>query len=72
MKVGIINYGSGNLGSVYQSIKKIGFKSEIVSNPEDLKNFDKFILPGVGNFSKAKDLLDNFGWTENILSLIHI
>ena len=70
MKVGIINYGSGNIASVYHSIKKIGFSSDVIERPEDLKNFEKLILPGVGNFSNAKELLDRLRWTENIIDLV--
>lgn len=70
MKVGIINYGSGNIASVYHSIKKIGFSPDVIERPEDLKNFEKLILPGVGNFSNAKELLDRLRWTENIIDLV--
>ena len=51
--IGIIDYGMGNLGSVKRKFDLIGEKSIISSNPEELKSFDKLILPGVGHFSKA-------------------
>jgi len=49
----IINYGMGNLGSVANMIKKVGGKSIITSNKEDIKNAKKILLPGVGAFDNA-------------------
>jgi glutamine amidotransferase len=64
----IIDYGSGNLRSVYNALNLIDNKNyqfQISSNPEDLKYSDKIILPGVGAFadcidslSKIKKLID--------------
>ena len=31
MKLGVINYGMGNLGSVITAVKNLGFQAEIVS-----------------------------------------
>ena len=50
MKVGIIDYGSGNLLSVKNAIDFLGFDVEIFNNPELTGSFDKLILPGVGAF----------------------
>lgn len=50
MKVGIIDYGSGNLLSVKNAIEFLGFDVEIFNNPELTSSFDKLILPGVGAF----------------------
>ena len=49
----IIDYGMGNLGSVANMIKKVGGKSIITSNKEDIKNAKKILLPGVGAFDNA-------------------
>ena len=48
MKIGIINYGIGNIRSLYNSIKNLEFEVDILSEPQSLKNYDKFFLPGVG------------------------
>ena len=47
MKVAIINYNVGNLASVYNACKLIDAQANIVSNPNELKNYTKVILPGV-------------------------
>jgi imidazole glycerol-phosphate synthase subunit HisH len=49
----IVDYGMGNLGSVRKNIDALGVKSLISSDPQQIKNCDKIILPGVGHFGKA-------------------
>jgi len=49
----IINYNMGNLASIQNMIKKIGEKAEISSNPKDILNASKLILPGVGAFERG-------------------
>ena len=50
MKIGIINYEAGNLFSIQKIIEDLNYQSSIISKRSELKNFDKFILPGVGSF----------------------
>ncbi len=70
-KIGIINYGMGNLGSVKRKLDNIRTTSFISDNPEELEKADKYILPGVGHFTKAIIQLKNNGLfdylNENIL-----
>jgi imidazole glycerol-phosphate synthase subunit HisH len=65
-KIAIVNYGMGNLRSVENTIKKLGYYVKIVSKPEDLDKFDKIILPGVGAFKKAISLLNKKNWVKVI------
>lgn len=51
--IAIINYGMGNLGSVKRKMDRIGAKSIITSDINEIKNSSKIILPGVGHFAKA-------------------
>lgn len=53
----IVDYKMGNLGSITNIIKKIGYSSIISSNVDDIKNAKKIILPGVGSFAKAMENL---------------
>ena len=68
MEIGIIKYGLGNIGSVYQALKNINASPVIINDPLEIKNIDKLILPGVGNFTRSKGILDKYGWTEEILN----
>lgn len=54
----IIDYGMGNLKSVYNALKKIDCECKISSKVEDIKNADGLILPGVGAFPDCMDNLN--------------
>lgn len=71
MFVLIIDYGSGNIKSVYNSIKKTLYnfnefsEVKVSRNLSEIKKADKIILPGVGSFDqcmsrirKIKDLVE--------------
>jgi len=49
----IVDYGCGNLGSVKNMIKKIGFNSYISSDIDIINKATKIILPGVGSFDTS-------------------
>lgn len=70
MNVGIIKYGLGNIASVHNAIKALNQKSEIIEIPKDINKFDYLILPGVGNFTESKEILDKNGWTDSILDSV--
>ena len=59
MQVGIINYGSGNVGSVQNALKILGHGALLSSEMSQLASCSHIILPGVGSFSSAKHKLQN-------------
>lgn len=65
-KIGVVDYGMGNLRSVQNAIRYLGYDSELVSDPDTLKNYEKIILPGVGAFSLAIGYLKNTGLFESL------
>lgn len=68
MKIGIINYGAGNLASVINAIDRLGFKTEIIQQPEQLINVDKIIIPGVGHAGRAMQNLNESGLANALKS----
>jgi len=56
IKITIVDYGMGNLRSVYNAIKFLGGEPILVSSPDEL-NDGKIIIPGVGAFG---DGMKNF------------
>ena len=66
MKVGVIDYGAGNLFSVVNAVLNTGEDAIIVSDPEKFVTFDKLILPGVGSANLAMKYLNNSGISEAI------
>jgi len=49
----IVDYGMGNLGSIYNMFKYIGVASEITNDPHKIQKASKLLLPGVGSFDTA-------------------
>ena len=64
--IAIVDYDMGNIGSVYNMLKKIGRKSEITRDPERIQQADHIILPGVGSFDSGMEQLEKFGLVELI------
>lgn len=60
----IIDYGMGNLGSIYNMFKKIGVESKITSDIEEIKNAQKILLPGVGAFNNAMIRINESGFQD--------
>ena len=61
MKIGIIDYGMGNLHSVKNAFDSIGCETMISSDKNELKRADGLILPGVGAFPDAMSFLKRNG-----------
>ncbi|HHT7236671.1 MULTISPECIES: imidazole glycerol phosphate synthase subunit HisH [Bacillus] len=56
--IAIIDYGMGNIRSVEQALKYIGAEYIITDHKEEILRSDGIILPGVGTFPKAMDVLE--------------
>lgn len=51
--IAILDYGVGNLASIQNMFRKIRLESDLVSDPNQLRNYEKIILPGIGHFDHA-------------------
>jgi glutamine amidotransferase len=54
-KVCILDYGSGNVTSVYNALKRLSIACLISNDPKDIISASHLILPGVGAFRGAMD-----------------
>lgn len=59
MKIVIINYGVGNIGSIANMLNRVGIKAIYSADPDDINTADKLILPGVGAFDTGMAQLKN-------------
>jgi len=66
MKIAVIDYGLGNLASVYNALKSLGGKPKITESPKDLLSSDKIVLPGVGAFQDGMKGLTERGLSDAI------
>ena len=67
--VGIIDYGMGNQGSIVNSLRSINYRVSVAKGPDQLKDKDVIILPGVGAFPLAMKNLNQKGFTDYLLQL---
>ena len=70
LKIGIIDYGVGNLSSIRNTINKVGFKAFISSNHSLLRDSDLILLPGVGAFKPAMDAIKEKGLNDFIYEMV--
>jgi glutamine amidotransferase len=57
----IVDYGTGNLASIANMLKKIGCASVITSREDEIEKATKLILPGVGAFDTGMRNLIKLG-----------
>ena len=68
--IGIIDYGAGNLRSVYNAFKYIGREVKICTQAEELSGMDRIVLPGVGSSKDAMKGLTDKGLDQSLLQYI--
>ena len=59
--IAIVDYGCGNLYSLQCSLNFLNLETVVTNDPEVIKSADKIILPGVGAFGDAVELLRKSG-----------
>jgi len=62
--IGIVDYGMGNLLSVFNAVEYIGTEAKICEFPHELDVVERIILPGVGAFRNCMDNLKTKGFAE--------
>lgn len=60
MTIVIVDYGMGNLFSIYNALDRVGGHPRIVRDPEGLAGADGIVVPGVGAFGSCMDQLSRF------------
>ena len=63
-KIGIVDYGMGNISSLQNAIYELGGKSLVIKHPSELLSFEKIIMPGVGAFGDAIKSIKLRGFLE--------
>ncbi len=53
MKLGILDYGGGNLRSVINAFAAIGHEASLITTPQDFKSLDLLVFPGQGAFGDS-------------------
>ncbi|MCI7805092.1 MAG: imidazole glycerol phosphate synthase subunit HisH [Oscillospiraceae bacterium] len=64
--IAVIDYGAGNIFSVKNALDYLGMESILTDKKEDIESADALILPGVGAFPSAMDMLNKSGLVDTI------
>lgn len=65
--IAIIDYGVGNLFSLSASLKKLDIPATITADKKIIENASHIILPGVGAFGDASQILKDTGLGEVVI-----
>jgi glutamine amidotransferase len=63
----IVDYGIGNLNSVANMIRRAGANATISSNPLEIRQAERLLLPGVGAFDTCRRSLNNIKGLESAI-----
>jgi len=65
-RVAIVYLGLSNVASVHRALEDVGADPFVAYQPSELTKADKLLLPGVGSFAQAMQLLHQGHWIEAI------
>lgn len=60
-KITIVDYGMGNIWSVSSALNFLNIKNKVTSDPHEILQSECLILPGVGSFREAMEMINNNG-----------
>ena len=63
-RIGVIDYGAGNLRSLANALHRLEYEALICTSPRDMEVCQGFVLPGVGSYPSAMETLSS----RNLLS----
>ena len=69
-RIGVIDTGLSNFGSLKNILLRFDRKAEIISESNQLSDYSKIILPGVGKFDSAMAFLNKNKFAEDLISYI--
>lgn len=59
--IAIVDIGVGNLGAIKNMLRKVGAQAMITAQPDEIRQADKIVLPGVGAFDQGMRALADSG-----------
>ncbi len=65
-RLGIIDYGAGNVCSVVNSFRALGHEGVMLRTPQELEGITHLVLPGVGAFGDCAEALRAQGLAEPV------
>lgn len=62
--ISLLDYGAGNVRSVRNAVRRLGYELTEIERPEDILKAARLIFPGVGSFGCAMQRLYQSGYVE--------
>jgi imidazole glycerol-phosphate synthase subunit HisH len=66
----VVDYKLNNLRSIENTLKRLGHEVRVTSDPVDVMNAEKLILPGVGAFRDAMANLNQLGLAQPFIERV--
>ena len=70
--IGIVDYGMGNLLSVFNAVEAVGGNAVLCSIPDDALKMERLIVPGVGAFGDMMINLRDKGFVDALNEIVLI
>ncbi len=68
----LLDYGAGNVRSVRNAIRKLGYSVRDVQGPADILQAERLIFPGVGSYGLVMERLQRDGFIEPLIERIRL
>ena len=65
-RVGILDYGIGNVRSIINAFAHVGAEPELVRDPDRVGTYERLVVPGVGAFAQVFATLQTSGMVESL------
>lgn len=67
----VVDYGAGNLTSVYNALSFLKIQAKVSRDPEEIASAERIIFPGVGAAGSAMQVLKDTGIGEAVSTVVH-
>jgi glutamine amidotransferase len=64
----IADYGVGNIFSVYHAFEVVGAVAAVTKDPAEVRQADRLVIPGVGDFANCMERLARQGFRDEVLA----
>ena len=64
--IGIVDYGMGNLASVCNAFRHLGYDVEYCAESRQVGDYERLVLPGVGSYRAGMQALEERGWISTL------
>ena len=62
--IAVLDYGIGNLRSAQKALQRVGADARLTADPALIRDAAGVVLPGVGNFGRCMEALEERGLDE--------